>query len=210
MAANIEETLFREFGCQFKAGSSIFQEGDPGDLVYIILTGEVQVSKTVRDKSRILATLSRGDFFGEMALISDKPRSATVTVMKDCRMLALGRKIFFRILRSNYEVTVRLVEQLASRLAEADRQLENLMFADTTARLVKVLEETSKTEIFMKTEDLAYELGVFEERLSRILRKFEEKGIMEVTPGSMVIRDREKLAKLKDYLFLKEEFGQID
>jgi len=206
MATNIEESLYRQSGAQHKAGDVIFKEGDPGSRVYIIQMGRIQISKAMGDRNKILAVLPRGEFFGEMALISDKPRSATATALDDCRLLALDKELFFKILRSNYDITVRLVEQLSRRLESANEQLETVLFTDTITRLVRHFENADPDEQSMEIGDLAFELGVLEERLKRIIVKFAEKGIIRVDEGRVIITDREKLAKLKDYIFVKEEF----
>jgi CRP/FNR family cyclic AMP-dependent transcriptional regulator len=207
---SLEESLDKDFGCAYPQGSVIFNENDPGHLVFIIQSGRIEIRKAVGDRQKVLAQLGRGDFFGEMALISDRPRSATATAVEDCRLLALKSDTFFRILRTNYDVTVRIIEQLAARLAESDRRLEVLLFTDATSRLVRFLESTPAQVLEMDLEGLAYELGLPLERLQHIARKFEEKGIIRVGPSNIAIADRDKLAKLKGYLLLKDEFGKID
>jgi len=209
MTTNIEETLYRQFGSQHKAGDVIFQEGDPGNLVYLIQQGKIQISKAMGDRTKVLAVLSRGEFFGEMALISEKPRSATASALDDCRLLALDKKLFFKILRSNYDITVRLVEQLAGRLKTANQQLETVLFTDTVTRLVKYFENTATGERGINLSDLAFELGVLEERLKKIIDKFEEKQIIRIEEDRVIVTDSEKLSKLKNFLFLKEEFGPV-
>lgn len=207
---NIEDTLYREFGRDYAQGSVIFKEGDPGDRVYFIQSGKVRIDKSVGERFKTLGVLARGDLFGEMALISDRPRTATATAVEACRLVALDSGTFFRILRSSYDVTVKVIEQLAARLAEADRRLETLLFTDATTRLVRYLEETPAGAPPMGAEQLAYELGVPQERLQRILGKLVEKGMAESGRGGVRLKDRGKLEKLKNYLNLKEEFGQID
>ncbi len=207
---SLEETLAKDFGRAYPAGGIIFKENDPGHLVYIIQSGRIEIRKAVGDRQKVLAQLGRGDFFGEMALISDRPRSSTATAMEESRLLALKADTFFRILRTNYDITVRIIEQLAARLAEYDRRLEVLLFTDATSRLVRFLENSPGQTLPMDLGQLAYELGLSQERLQHITRKFEEKGIIRVGPASIAIADRDKLAKLKGYLLLKEEFGKID
>lgn len=208
--SNIEKILYKEFGCEYPAGSTIFSEGDEGRLVYIIQEGQVQISKSVGDRSKVLGVLDRGQFFGEMALISDRPRSATATVLKDCRLLALDSEMFFKILRSSYEITVRIIEQLVARLAETDKRLETLLFTDATTRFVKQLDGMSPDEPAVAMDQLAYDIGVPLERLQRITGKLEEKGVIRIEEEKLSVMEPEKLKKLKDYLLLREEFGKIE
>jgi CRP/FNR family cyclic AMP-dependent transcriptional regulator len=209
MTAAIEETLYLRFGCEYAAGSVIFSEDEEGRLVYIIQSGRVEISKAVGEKSKVLAVLSRGEFFGEMALISERPRMATARALEECRLLAIDSATFYKILRSDYDITLRIIEQLATRLAEADRRLEVLLFTDATSRLIRLLEGIPPPGGW-RVEHVAYELGVPTERMQRIIGKFEEKGIVKADAGGLTVADQAKLAKLKNYVALKDEFGQIE
>jgi CRP/FNR family cyclic AMP-dependent transcriptional regulator len=210
MTTGIESTLYPEFGCEYTADKVIFGEGDPGNLVYIIQSGKVRIDKKVGDRTKVLGVLSAGDFLGEMALVSDRPRSATATVVEDCRLLALDREMFFRMMRSDCDAAMKIIGQLAARLAEADRRLEVLLFTDATARLVRHLEGISEDTLQVELPHLAFELGVPLDRLRRIVDKLAAKGIIEFGGGTLVVRDRGKLDKLREYLLLREEFGQVD
>jgi CRP/FNR family cyclic AMP-dependent transcriptional regulator len=205
-----EEELFKEHGQEYPAGSVIFSEGDPGQAVYFVQRGAVQIAKSVGDRSKVLAKLTVGDFFGEMALISERPRSATATAIEECQLAVLGKEPFFKLLRNSYEITLRIVEQLAARLAEADRRLETLLFTDATTRLVRHLESLPGDEVPLEPSLLAYEMGLSLDRLQRITAKFGDKGILTPAAGGLTRVDRAKLGKLKSYLTLKEEFGQIE
>jgi CRP-like cAMP-binding protein len=80
----------------FAADHMIFEEGDSGDIMYIIKRGQAQV---VRDNT-ILAVLSDGQFFGEMALVSDEPRNATIKTTTDLEVLTIDKKDFKNLLET--------------------------------------------------------------------------------------------------------------
>ena len=91
------------------------------DIFYIILDGDVQVTKVINEAEvRTLKTLYPGDFFGEMALIQDTPRSATVTTQKPTSVLEIRRDVFDRILRQNSSVSLAMVREVSRRLREND------------------------------------------------------------------------------------------
>src|SRR5437773_1238057 len=71
-----EDTLFQRFGKEFPKGTVLFSEGQPGKEMFVLQSGKVAISKKVRDVEKVLATLGPGEFFGEMAIISNKPRNA--------------------------------------------------------------------------------------------------------------------------------------
>src|SRR3954464_14527711 len=131
-----EEALFQRFGREFPRGTTLFREGEPGKEMYVLQAGKVAISKKVRDVEKILATLGPGEFFGEMAIISNKPRNASASVAEDARLLVIDPKTFEGMIRGNSEIAVRMIKKLADRLSEADAQIENLLHTDPASRVV--------------------------------------------------------------------------
>ena len=84
----------------FPADHTIFNEGDTGEIMYVIKRGQVQVIR----ENAILATLSDNAFFGEMALVSDEPRNATIKTVTDVEVLTLGKEDFKYLLETNPEI----------------------------------------------------------------------------------------------------------
>src|ERR687892_521061 len=101
-----EETLFQRFGKEFPKGTVLFRDGDPGKEMFVLQSGKVAISKKVREVEKVLATLGPGEFFGEMAIISNKPRNATATVSQDARVLVIDPKTFEGMIRGNGEIAV--------------------------------------------------------------------------------------------------------
>ena len=95
------------------AGTVLTVEGKPGREFCILVGGDAEV----RQRDRRLRVLSGGDFFGEIALILDAPRSATVTAMSDVRLLVIDRAAFRRLLRESPSIQGKVLEALATRLA---------------------------------------------------------------------------------------------
>ena len=84
----------------FPADHIIFNEGDPGDMMYVIKRGEAQVIR----ENAILAVLKDGQFFGEMALVSDEPRNASIKTVTDMEALTLSKEDFKRLLETNSSI----------------------------------------------------------------------------------------------------------
>ena len=120
-----EDTLFQRFGKEFPKSTVLFREGEAGKEMYVLQSGKVVITKKVRDTEKTLAVLGPGEFFGEMALISNKPRNATATVAEAARLLVIDPKTFEGMIRGNSEIAVRMIKKLAERLSEADAQIEN-------------------------------------------------------------------------------------
>src|SRR5918992_4613763 len=110
----------------YEPGEVIFHENDRGDAAYIIERGRVAVTKLLNGRSVTLATLSAGEPFGEMSMIDDKPRSATVTAIESTAVREIPREGFFRSLQTNPDVALGLLKVLFERLREADATIIEL------------------------------------------------------------------------------------
>lgn len=107
------------------SGDTLFRAGDDGDAMYLIESGRVQISITDEDKRRIiLAELARGDFFGEMAIIDGKQRSADANVLEDGRLAVLSRERFLRFINDNPVVALEMLSATFSRLRHTDKMLQ--------------------------------------------------------------------------------------
>jgi hypothetical protein len=100
----------------FAAGQEIFREGRPGAEMFIIEDGEVEISRLHGASEKRLSTLGPGDFFGEMALLEDRPRSATARARTDCKLLPIDASTFDQLLRDNPEIAIRMMRKMSGRL----------------------------------------------------------------------------------------------
>jgi CRP-like cAMP-binding protein len=119
-----EEQLFWKFGKDFPKGTVLFREGDLGREMFIIQKGKVQVRKKVGTAEKVLAELSNGEFFGEMALLMGMDRSATVEVIEDSKLLVVNPDTFESLLKSNLDIALKMLRKMASRLRALDEHLE--------------------------------------------------------------------------------------
>src|SRR6516225_11769436 len=105
-----EDQLFDRFGKGFPAGTPLFKDGEPGKEMYVIQSGKVRISKKVRDTEKVLAVLGPGEFFGEMSILNDKPRSANATVEEEAKLLVIDPKTFEAMIRGNAEIAIRMIK----------------------------------------------------------------------------------------------------
>ena len=157
-----EETLFQRFGKEFPRGTVLFSEGEPGKEMYVLQSGRVAISKKVRDVEKVLAILGPGEFFGEMAIISNKPRNASATVSEEAKLLVIDPKTFEGMIRGNSEIAVRMIKKLAERLSEADAQIENLLLSDPSSRIVHQILSTAQSRGRTLEEGVEIDLPVRE------------------------------------------------
>jgi CRP-like cAMP-binding protein len=99
---------------KFRAGEIIFREGDPGDQFYIIETGSVAIAHQIDGKTLELARRGPGEYFGEVALLHDRPRTATITALEDTILLGLERQYFLSLM-SNFAQLGQTVSRTGSR-----------------------------------------------------------------------------------------------
>ena len=98
-------------------GTTIFQQGETGNLMYIILEGEVEVSREVNGKEVILTILTKGDIFGEMALFSKQPRTATVRSRGDTRIITVDKRLFMMRVHEDPSFAFQLLKRMADRIS---------------------------------------------------------------------------------------------
>ena len=137
-----------------KAGAILFRAGDQGDAMYLIERGKVRIYVQAKDGHEVTLTeLYRGDFFGEMALLDGKPRSADARVTEDARLAVLSREHFLSFMQSNPNVALEMLTALANRLRHTDELLRH-----TATRNVNV-EEAAQLTLADRAADLIAEFG---------------------------------------------------
>jgi CRP-like cAMP-binding protein/ribonuclease BN (tRNA processing enzyme) len=212
------EELNRQFGQSFPAGQMIFEEGDTGDTMYIIQEGRVQVFRRILGSEKVLALLGPGDIFGEMAMINQMSRSASVRAITDTRTVAFNRAAFEKLVKENYGIALKLIRTLAQRIEEADIHIENLMFTDNESKVINTLIRAARDEgipvqlgyhVKITPEELAIRTGLGLATLKGILSAFIRSRLLSLRKDTMIIRDVGKLERLLSYLELKEEFKDI-
>ncbi|HEY6107016.1 MAG TPA: Crp/Fnr family transcriptional regulator [Anaeromyxobacteraceae bacterium] len=212
-----EDQLFQRFGRGFPRGTVLFREGEPGKEMYVVQSGRVDISKRVGGADKLLSTLGQGEFFGEMSILNNAPRSATATCAEDSKLLVIDPKTFEAMIRGNAEIALRMIKKLADRLQEADHQIENLLMRDAGSRVVhRLLVQAEKTargggaaRIETSAPDLAARVGVKPEQVDDVLMKLLKAKIVAVHPDAIVVPDVAKLRQFLEFLQMKAQFGDL-
>ncbi|MDP2729537.1 MAG: cyclic nucleotide-binding domain-containing protein [Dehalococcoidales bacterium] len=119
----MEETAL---GRLYHNGEIIIQEGEPGDCMYVIQSGQAEVIITQDGKEVSLSVLSQGDVFGEMALFQQQPRSATVRAMGDTRVLTIDKRIFLRRVHEDPSFAYLILQKMSQRIRELDSEMARI------------------------------------------------------------------------------------
>lgn len=213
-----EDRLYERFGSEYPKGHTLFREGDAGKVMYVIQSGKVRIHKNVRGVEKTLVVLGPGEFFGEMSILNNKPRSASATIEEDAKLLVIDPKTFEAMVRGNAEIAVRLIKKLAQRLQDADEQIENLLLKDHNSRVVHYLsaiaskfgrETTDGLAVDMSVKELAGKVGLEIEPVNEVLNKLIRSKLLRITESGLVIQDPAKLREFLEFLEMKEKFGDV-
>ena len=177
--------------------TTIMAGGDATDSLYIVLSGRLKVMMSDSEgKEVILAILGPGEFFGEMGLIDDSPRSASVVAMESCELLSVTKRDFKKCLAENFEMSMAVMRGLVRRLREADRKIGSLALLDVYGRVARLLLDMSETvngeKVVTKRlpkQDIAKMIGASREMVSRVMKDLQMGGYIEVRGSTIVLRD---------------------
>jgi CRP-like cAMP-binding protein len=188
---------------EYPKNSVILFEDDPGDALYIVSGGQVKVVLIGEDgREVILSVLSDADFFGEMSLIDDEPRSAHVIAMRDSRLLVLRRDDFQKQIKEHPSIALKVLKVLVQRLRRADAKIGGLVLLDVNGRVAKLLLDLSdesggpKITRRLTHHTIAQMIGSSRETVSRAMRELTERGLIDVTRREITIRDKDGLSSL--------------
>ncbi|MBI4495571.1 MAG: cyclic nucleotide-binding domain-containing protein [Deltaproteobacteria bacterium] len=121
-----EELLFRRFGKILPAGSLLFEEGEECRGMFIIQKGRVRLFKRIGEGELTIDSLGEGDFFGETACLTGRPRTLSAVVEEESRVLQIEPEILDRLFRGNVGMGLKAIGNLASRLNKAYQLIEKL------------------------------------------------------------------------------------
>lgn len=185
----------------------VFDEGDPGDAVFLIKSGVVRIYRLDREgREQTLAFLEAGAWFGEMAIFDGLPRSAAAECLTPVKLLAIAREDFIRVVRAHPDIAIHLLEAMSLRLRRINEQVERVAFWDARARIAAALLDLARDHgkaapggialtLRLTHRELAGYAGTSRETVSRVLGDLYDDGIIEVGAGGIVIRSPEKLAE---------------
>jgi CRP-like cAMP-binding protein len=173
----------------FPKHKTIVEEGAPGDYMYIIVEGRVKVTKLSGDgREKILELLEVGDFFGEMSLFDEAPRSASVKGLSQVRVLALARNDFLRLLARSPDLALSVIQELTRRLRQVDEQASSLSFQRVKERTMGLLVRLAKEEPghegrpmtpVLTHQQIADMIGTSRETVTRAIKGLKADGWLE-------------------------------
>ncbi len=135
----LDEKFFGRFGVEYTPNQIIFCEFEPGYEFYFIQKGRVKISKIINDREKTVDVLGPGDVFGEMAILEEEPRSATVIAIDNVRVLKFHRDNFDMLLQGNPQLAYKLLLIFSKRIYDAKRRLMILLLEEPSVKVMDVL-----------------------------------------------------------------------
>ena len=177
----------------------IINEGDDTDSLYLIISGKVKVVLSDEDGKEItISILEPNEYFGELALIDNEPRSARVVTTEQCQFCIINQTDFNRVLDNNPSLVRNLLKGLSKRLREANKNIESLALMDVYGRVAGTLLKFAKpeqdgTKVIrekLTQKEIASMVGASREMVSRIFKDLTTGGYITVEGGVITIHDK--------------------
>jgi CRP/FNR family cyclic AMP-dependent transcriptional regulator len=187
---------------QYPKRSIVFQEGDAGDFLLIVIAGRIKVM-LVGDEGQetIVSILGSGGFIGEISLLDEAPRSATVMTIEPTEFLEISRGPFLKLMTDRPAMALKVMRHLAGELRDANEQIRSLSMFDVYGRIVRCLlgiarkhGETDGTRILIRRapsiQELSKMVGCSRETVSRALKTLQQTGYVTVSDDGLAVEQR--------------------
>ena len=173
------------------------------DALYIILSGRIKVLiPDEQGREVILAVMGPNDFFGEMGLLDELPRSASVETLEACQTLRFSKSGFMACLKDNFDLAMIIIRSLVKRLRDADRKIESLALIDVYGRVARLLldqaEEIDGMWIVRSAppkQEIARMIGASREMVSRVVKDLQQRGYIRTEKRKVYLLDKFSMAK---------------
>ena len=200
------------FSRSIKAREELFHQGDEGTHVYVVASGQLKVVTTSSDgDDLIFCLLDPGEVIGELGLLANRPRTATITAIKDSELIVIDRRDFRALLRTRPDVAFELLTVLACRLARVSEFVEDTQFLNLPARLAKKLINFANLhgksgsgssghalviDVKLSQEEWGDLVGTTRESVNKQFRAWSSEGLISLEAGKVVIHKLDEIEKM--------------
>jgi CRP-like cAMP-binding protein len=193
----------RTFERVFQAGEVVFDEGDPGAVLYVIQRGEVELTRRGPSGARLVGRLGPGEFFGEMSVVLGGSRTVRASVLCDTHLLELDGQTLQEMCLERPEIAIRMIRRLAGRVIELEGRLSALGIDDLLRPVVRVLVRQAEdgaegARIPTSLRRLAAEAGLSLLETHRALQQLLERKLLRFVDDVLVSPDLDALSACLD------------
>ena len=178
-------------------GVMVLHAGDRTDNIYFVLSGNLKVLVSDEDGREVILTMiGPGEVFGEMGVLDEDVRSATVLAVSSANLVVMSKGDFKRVMLDNAEVALQITRNLVQRLRQADRKIESLALLDVYGRVARLLldmaEDVGGQKVVTRKiskQDIAKMIGASREMVSRVMKDLNAHGLIEETGGKVILHE---------------------
>ncbi|MBN2656475.1 MAG: Crp/Fnr family transcriptional regulator [Spirochaetales bacterium] len=199
----LDLSMFERFAVTYNPGDIVFCEYEPGDSFYLIQSGKVKIVKIFGNIEKTLDILHPGEFFGEMALLEEAPRSATIIAVEPCKLLEFNKENFEILMKGNPQMAMKLLRLFTKRLYDQKRRFMILTLEDIDAKIMDVFlmlfevgnyisedVETSGKVVFNNSiDDIAHWAGISPDECQPVLNNFSIQRKLEIDNDRITVKN---------------------
>ena len=184
-------------------GTVIFRQGDPGHEMFVIAEGRVRLTIGTQGLEKEVAVLGRGEFFGELSLLSDAPRSASAAAVEDSTLLVIGRDVYAMMVQDDLDIVFRMMNTQGRRLSDTNRPIEALVqrlgrIKVAAQCLRRVLQAGDQWPATVDVSVLANDLGLSTQMVETVVADLVQQGVGTREGQRWSVHGRDQLDKLAD------------
>ena len=196
-----ELALFEKYGISFDNNDVIFEEGEEGNQMYIIQEGSVKISRNISNREHTIDIIKKGDFFGEMAIVSRIKRTATATAIGNVQLLAFNREGFVQMIEKNAKIALNIIDKLCKRLDHSNSRVKKLVQKDIKSLIAMNLYyliqgkgiDINNLNYNKITDEIAHNMELPLSLVKEKFADFEKDSIIRITDNKIIIYNIDKL-----------------
>jgi len=190
-----------------KRGATLIAKDDPGNSLYVVISGTVKISVSSPDgRNAILNLIGPGDLFGEVSVLDGQPRSADAIANTNCEVFVIDRRDFLPFVRSQPTLAMKFIELLCAKLRWTSEQVEQVILQDLPGRLASALlgliekrkPDPENHTISITQQELSEMVGMTRESINKQLRAWVMRNYVRLEHGAIVVLDPAALRDLAE------------
>ncbi len=195
----LDDHLFEKFGVEYAPNEIIFCEFEPGNEFYFIQSGQVKIVKIINNTEKTLDILETGDIFGEMAILEEEPRSASVIAMGNVKLFRFHRDNFETILHGNPQLAYKLLMIFAKRIYDQKRRLMILLLEESQLKVMDVFNMLAEQDphldlqeavtLKITPQDISSWAGMQLKDVQKVLNNLNQLGKIELFTDKVVVKN---------------------
>lgn len=193
---------------QLEKGEILFFQSDNSDSAYIVRNGNISIVLNSPDgREMVINEMHCGDLFGELGILTNKPRSTSAIARTKSELLVIQGDTFMEVVGREPQLAIRMLEITASRLQMSGKRESALAFLDAQARLARLLleleeQEQDKGYVTISQEELAHHTGLIRQTVAKVLGKWRRAGWLITGRGRILILNRKALDELENNMLV--------